>query len=63
MKLSQSIFKNNSLGRLKFINCLHDFKNIAKQYDAYDEEGEETAEDIDTITWNAFFPKMTMQFG
>ena len=54
--------RDDSLGRLRLIGCLHDWENMKKHIENWD-YNTEMAQDIDSLTWAAFFPKLSMSFS
>jgi hypothetical protein len=62
-RAASKLFKDDALGRLKMINILHDFKNIDRAIEKMTKGTEDEKEDIDSTVWNAFFPKLLMNFS
>ena len=62
LTVSKDIFKDDAVGRLRLIGYLHDFKNIDRHIFNASSEVERDV-NINSLTWSAFFPKLSMTFS
>ena len=73
LQQAKTVFKNDSLGRIRLIGWLHDFENIDRSIQQYKKEIDliqnsnehhpSARLEIDDIVWKAFFPKLQMKFS